>query len=206
MIEHIGVEIGDYDPSTRSAGDFVFTRSPVFLGKIFHDYGELLNATADGSKTKLNVQPTYLLPMGTKVRALTSGTVERIVELYSGDYSVMIMKSRDSPWRYELEHVINPVVKPGDKVVAGQVVAEVSTHMSQYNSGYGFVEIGILKGGNPPIHYCPYAYLDPKVKGNLTAKISALYKAWEAYREDDSLYEENDYATPGCLTLDPLEG
>lgn len=205
VIEHLGVEIDDYNPATNRAGDFVFTKSPLFLNKIFHDYGEYITETSDG-KPKNNPQPTYVLPLGTKVRAITSGTVDKVAKLYSGDYSIMLIKKPGSPWRYEMEHVINPLVKPGDKVVAGQVVAEVSPHMSESNSGYGLVEIGILKGGNLPFHFCPYAYLDPAVKSNLTAKILALYNAWEEYRGDSSLYAENDYQTPGCLTEEPYQG
>ena len=143
-IEHIGIELEIYDPLTERAGDFVFINSKVFHNKIFQDYGELITETPDG-KPKHNPQPTYLVPLGTKVRALTNGTVDKVKVLYSGDYTIMIMKSPNSPYRYELEHVINPLVKDGDRVVAGQIIAEASPHNSQSNSGYGLFEIGILK-------------------------------------------------------------
>ena len=203
-IEHIGIELGPYDPATGRAGDFLFTREPVFHDKIFQEYGDYIVETPD-RKPKYNPQPTYLVPLGTPVRALTSGVVTDVTQLYSGDYSVMVAKDPDSPWRYETEHVVNPIVKPGDRVVAGQIVAEASPHGSK-NGGLGLFEIGILRGGNPPTHVCPFAYLAPDVQGAYAEKIKMFYRDWEAYRGNSSLYDEDAYEVPGCLTQAEVEG
>ena len=56
----------------------------------------------------------------------------------------MIAKSKNSNVIYELEHIINPTVKVGDKVKAGDIVAQVSDYDSRNTPGYGLVEIGIL--------------------------------------------------------------
>ena len=105
--------------------------------------------------------------MGTKVRSLVDGVVTNVPLLYSNDYSIMVATNSKSQWQYETEHVTNPLVKVGDTVTAGQVIAEVSPHSKDGNSGFGMVEIGILKGGNPPQHICPFAYLDPSVKDDI---------------------------------------
>jgi len=76
------------------------------------------------------------------------------------DYILVDLRSQEE---YETEHIINPKVKVGDKVVAGQVIAEVSNYNKNL-PGFGIVEIGILKGGNPPQHICPFSYLDPSIK------------------------------------------
>ncbi len=204
-IKNIGVNIDYYDPETNKAGDFTFTKSKLVFDQIFMDYGFFIPASS-ASPDKKNPQPTFLLPMGTKVFSLIDGVVVGVPKLYSGDYSVMVATSEDSPWRFETEHVINPIVKEGDKVRAGQVVAEVSPHDSQNNNGLGLVEIGILKGGGQPQHVCPFQYLDPLIKEDIEKKITALYKAWGDYRGNPGIYNESAYVSPGCLTSDPIEG
>jgi hypothetical protein len=102
--------------------------------------------------------------------------------------------------------VINVTVKQGDKVKAGQVIAEVSDYDAKNYAGMGLVEIGVLKGGNPPSHLCPFDYLDDSIKDATFRKITALQKSWEEYRGDVSIYDEAKVAIPGCLTRDPIEG
>ncbi len=203
VIEHIGLEIDAFNPNTRMAGDFRFTQDPVFMNRLFHDFGERITETSDG-KPKVNPQPTYIVPLGTKVRSLTSGTVVAITKLYSDDYSIHVAKDERSPWRYETEHVINPLVEVGDMVTAGQIIAEASPFSSHNNAGMGMFEIGILRGGgNGPTHVCPYAYLDESVKAEFLEKIRRLYADWESYIGKD-VYDETGYEVPGCLTLDEL--
>ena len=110
-------------------------------------------------------------------------------------------------WVYETEHVINPKVKVGDKVTAGQIIAEVSDFDKGAPSGFGAFEIGILHGGGegPPEHVCPFLYLDDSIKDETFTKMRELFKSWEEYAGDKTLYDES-LTTPGCLTLDPIEG
>lgn len=207
-LKSIGVNLDYFDPKTNKAGDFEFTKNQLVMNRIFMDYGFVISANMSATgQDKSNPQPTFLLPMGTKVYSLVDGIVVDVPKLYSGDYSIQVASSLESPWRYETEHVLNPLVKTGDKVIAGQVVAEVSNHDSAHNNGFGLVEIGILKGGGegPPEHVCPFAYLDPAIKDDIFKKITAFYKSWEDYVGDQTLYPES-YQVPGCLVLDPIEG
>lgn len=169
------------------------------------DYGFTIPASPD-RPAKRNPQPTFILPLGTKVRSLVDGVVVSVPKLYSGDYSIQVAQNDKSRFRYETEHVIKPNVKVRDKVTAGQIIAEVSDYDMRNTPGFGLVEIGILKGGNPPQHVCPFLYLDPTVKDDLTKKILALYASWEKYWGNTSLYNEKSIKTPGCAVLDLLEG
>ena len=129
--------------------------------------------------------------------------------LWSGDISIQVTTDGQlQRWVYEIEHVINPKVKVGDRVTAGQIIAEVSNFDKGVPAGFGAVEIGILHGGGegPPEHVCPFAYLDPSVKEDLEKKITAFYKSWEEYRGDPTIYDESALPSPGCLSLDPIEG
>lgn len=208
LLKNIGVHLDSYDPQTNKAGDFVFTKQKLQFNRLFMPYGFVIpaNVTSSG-QAKANPQPTYILPLGTKVLSLVDGIVANVPKLYSDDYSIQVTQNgKLEKWVYETEHVINPIVKVGDKVVAGQVIAEVSPHNSQQNPGFGIVEIGISKGGNPPSHFCPYAYLDETVKEDLFAKIKAFYSAWEDYRGQKDLYNSPPEPVPGCSTLKPIDG
>jgi murein DD-endopeptidase MepM/ murein hydrolase activator NlpD len=209
-IKHLGVEFGDYDPATNMAGDFKFTKATLSSGAgmqmLFMEFGHVIPAnSAMGGRSKGNPQPTYIVPLGTKVRAIADGIVYDVPKLYSNDYSVMI-QGEGSDLIFEMEHVINVVVKKGDKVNAGDIVAEVSDYDARNYDGLGLVEIGILKPGNPPSHVCPFDYLDDSIKEESFNKINSLKKAWEAYRGDATIYDESNTQVPGCITSSPIEG
>lgn len=209
-IKHLGVNLDYYDKATNKAGDFVFTKAKFSAGEtmqmIFMNYGFVIpgNSTA-GGKEKSNPQPTFILPMGTKVHSLVDGEVFDVPKLYSNDYSVMV-QGEGSELIFETEHIINVKVKKGDKVKAGDVVGEVSGYSAHGYDGLGLVEIGVLKGGNPPSHLCTFDYLDDSIKDETLKKITALQKAWEEYRGDSSIYDESKVVIPGCESREPIEG
>ncbi len=205
-IKNIGIDLGYYDPATNRAGDVVFTKEGIeqYGNVIFTNYGEVSKANSARPTDTLNPQPTFIVPLGTKIRSLVDGEVVLVEKLYSNDYTVHVASNSGSNWIFETEHVNNPTVKVGDKVTAGQVIAEASTHDSQYHPGFGLYEIGILKGGNPPGHVCLFNYLDDSIKEETFAKLRAFYKAWETYMGDDTLYDESKMVIPGCYTLDPV--
>src|SRR3990167_2687272 len=194
-LKSIGVEFSD----------FKFTKEKLEFNRLFMDYGFFIPASS-ASPDKKNPQPTFIVPLKTPARSLVDGVVANIPKLWSGDYSVQVTTDgKLQKWVYETEHLINPTVKVGDKVTAGQIVGEVSDFNHGAPPGFGTVEIGVLKGGNPPEHVCPFAYLDPSIKEEMLTKIKAFYKSWEEYLGDTTLY--NGYEEiPGCLTLDLIEG
>lgn len=205
-IKSIGVNLDYYDPKTGKAGDFLFTKQKLQFDMLFMGYGFVIPAnTTSTGQAKANPQPTFILPLGTKVRSLVDGVVANMPTLWSGDISIQVTTDgKLQRWIYEVEHVINPTVKVGDTVMAGQIIAEVSRFDKGAPEGFGAVEIGILEGGNPPQHVCPFTYLDQSIKEEMLAKIKALYVSWEDYRGNTTLY--NEEPVPGCLTLTPIDG
>lgn len=209
-IKHLGVNLATYDPATNRAGDFLFTKAKFDAGEtmqmLFMNYGFVIPATNRADrKASSNPQPTFILPLGTKVYSLVDGTVFETPKLYSGDYSVQV-QGDDGELIFETEHVINVKVKKGDRVKAGDVVAEVSDYAVRGYAGFGLVEIGVLKGGNPPSHLCPFDYLDDSIKADTLNNITALQKSWEEYRGDSSIYDESKIVIPGCESRMPIEG
>jgi len=193
-IKSIGIEFSD----------FKFTKEKLQFNRLFMDYGFVIPASPD-NPSKANPQSTFILPLGTPVRSLVDGVVAAMPTLWSGDISIQVTKTgKLERWIYETEHVKNVLVKVGDKVKAGQIIAEVSDFDKGAPAGFGAVEIGILKGGNPPQHVCPFAYLDDSIKEETLTKIKKIFKDWQDYIGDQTLYMETEI--PGCLTLDPIEG
>lgn len=206
-IKHLGVNLDYYDKATNKAGDFVFTKEDMSFNMLFMNYGYLIPASSAGPAKK-QPQPTFILPLGTKVHALVDGEVFDVPKLYSNDYSVSIM-GEGSNLIFETEHVINVRVKKGDKVKAGDVIAEVSDYEASHWAGMGLVEIGVLKGsnnGNPPSHLCPFDYLDDSIKDETLKKITALQKSWEEYRGNSKIYDESKIVIPGCEMRGAIEG
>ena len=207
-LKSIGVNLDYYDPQTGKAGDFEFTKAKLQFNQLFMDYGFFIPASS-ASPDKKNPQPTFILPLGTPVRSLIDGVVANMPILWSGDISIQVTTDgKMQRWVYEIEHVINPKVKVGDRVSAGQIIAEVSNFDKGAPPGFGAVEIGILHGGGEglPEHVCPFAYLDDSIKEETFTKMRNFFKSWEEYIGDSTLYDENSYIAPGCLTLEPIEG
>lgn len=187
--------------------DFKFTKEKLQFGRLFMEFGFVIPAnTSSSGQDKTNPQPTFIVPLGTPVRSLVDGVVVDMPTLWSGDISIHVTADgKRDKWIYETEHVRNPKVKIGDKVKAGQIIAEVGSFSGGDPPGFGAVEIGILKGGNPPEHVCPFAYLDESVREEILTKIKDLLKSWEDFIGDANLYDES-LEIPGCLTLDPIPG
>ena len=186
--------------------DFKFTKEKLQFNRLFVNYGFVIPASPD-FPSKSNPQPTYIVPLGTPVRSLVDGVVAAMPTLWSGDISIQVtVDGKMQKWAYEIEHVINPKVKVGDSVKAGQVIAEVGSFGGGMPEGFGAVEIGILKGGQIPEHICPFAYLDDSIKEETIKKMTELFKSWEEYVGDQTLYDENSSLIPGCQTLEPIPG
>ncbi|MEK6882778.1 MAG: hypothetical protein AABY22_24355, partial [Nanoarchaeota archaeon] len=73
------------------------------------------------------------------------------------------------------------------------------------NDGYGVVEVFVAYTTTSFISHCPFKYLDESVKQDYFNKIKALYKSWEEYTGNSSLYDEDSYSIPGCVIIEPFE-
>lgn len=204
-IKSLPIEIDKYDPATGKAGEMVFPAQAFDKGVpdlIFMGYGYVVPAELTPNKqSKSNPQPTFIAPVGTKVRALIDGEVVAVNSLYSKD-STIHMKGKGSDLIFETEHVINVKVKVGDQVKAGTEIAEVSDYSTRGYAGLGLVEIGVLKGGKTPEHLCTFDFLDDSIKSSAQSKLVQLEKDWEEFRGKPDLY--NNEVTPGCITRDVI--
>ena len=230
VIETWGVSVAPYDPTTKKAGDLYVGSIPFPSGAVHQApiqyYGEGARRPQDPPDF-IDPQMTFYVPIHTKVHAIVSGTVCWVIKLqnnYSDDYSVGVgvavngqpaCQSNPSTGQgmgtvatWEHEHVMNPVVKVGDTVTAGQEIAEASyysTNEWMYAAGYALYEIGVLtQKDNRPAHVCPALYLAPKVKETLLSQLATAARAYET-NTGKALYSPQTLAT-GCITEKPSYG
>lgn len=202
VMKSIGFNLDYYNETTNSAGDLKFTKLPLFNDQIMGDFGQQ-DPRSPNDPSKRNPQPTFILPLGTKVLSLIDGTVTKVETLYSGDTTIWVSPYTDSPLNFETEHVNKVTVKVGDPVKSGQPIAEVSDYDTKAHAGFGIVEIGVLgQNGNRPSHSCPFQYLDQSVKDETLKKITSLHTSWNKYL-GKTVYSSS-YAIPGCITTEPV--
>lgn len=230
VIETWGVSTSPYDAATKKSGDiYVGPLSESIIGVLAGPvvyYGGGPRRPTDPSNF-IDPQMTFIVPKGTKVHSIVSGTVcsvQRIPVTYSNDYSIGIGVSVNGQpacqtdpntgsgfgtiATWEHEHVMSPVVKQGDKVVAGQVIAEASWYTEQsqlYLNDLALYEIGILTqtSDGRPQHLCPALYLKPSLKDALLADVAVAARAYES-NVGRTVYDANTLKT-GCITEKPSE-
>ena len=145
---------------------------------------------------------------------MVDGTVCGLPQLYSNDYSVqvattgMACMTGGAPVLFEHEHLINPLVKVGDKVQAGQRLGTVSDYNANWKAkGMGMIETGVFfakAGSNAPWHACLANYLAPSKKAAMTNVLTSIENGWIAVRNDPGLYSLAAQNPIGCLTQDDI--
>jgi hypothetical protein len=218
-IENWGFDLEPYDPATGMAGVMKIKgaktpkfdpTNPMDSRYLFIDYGDPESGHTD-------VQMAFFLPLGTPVLAMVTGVVCDVPKLYSGDFSVRIVpdgvecvREARMVTETETEHVINPIVKVGDHVTAGQQVATVSDYRKDWAAlGFGVVEIGVgfvKKSDSSGWHACPARFLAPSRAAELTAALLSIHVAWEAESKNPDLYDEAAQSPLGCTTVQDYNG
>lgn len=230
VIESWGITVAPYDAATKEAGDMYVGSIPFPPGSIMtapiQYYGEGPRRPTD-PPDYVDPQMTFFVPLGTTVQAIASGEVCAVTKLntgYSDDYSIGIGIAvggqpacvqgpdgrgfgRIATWEHE--HVMEPKVKVGDLVKAGEPIAVASYYKKDnwlYTSGYALYEIGILAPSpdGRPMHVCPALYLKPAVKERLLAELATAARAYEA-NTGTTHYAAKTLET-GCITEKPSYG
>jgi hypothetical protein len=214
VIQNWGFALAPYDPATGMAGVMKIkgVKAPPFDANNSQYFNYLFVVYGDPDKGHTDLQPQFFLPLGTPVVSMVDGVVCDVPLLYSKDYSVRIAPTGTkcehegrAQILFETEHVINPLVKLGDTVKAGQQVATVSDYHKDWKAlGFGVVEIGVFfaKSGSPdPWHACPMRFFAPDKKESMLSEFASIQKAWEAETRDSNLYDESIESPKGCTTL-----
>lgn len=200
ILKNLGINMEPWDKKTNKAGDFLFENKNYVDNKIFTEFAhKIVNEFGE----KLLPEIGFNVPVGTKVVSPIDGVVTD-VKFYepSQDYLISIKIDESSPWIVGFEHIYNVRIKAGDKVLAGQELAEVSP--SYGKTEFGNVEINVWTGGREGIFkYCPFNFLDDSLKPTYEQKINQLARDWEEFIGKD-VYKQENWVAHGCL-LDRIQ-
>ncbi len=217
VIQNWGLALEPYDAASGKAGvmQLAGVTPPTFSNPAdTAAYSRIVGLYGDVVQGILEPQMTFIAPLGTSVISMVDGTVCDLPQLYSNDYSVRVAPTGTACMTggatvlFEHEHLINPLVKVGDKVQAGQRLGTVSDYNANWKAkGMGMIETGVFfakAGSNAPWHACLANYLAPSKKAAMTNVLTSIENGWIAVRNDPGLYSLAAQNPIGCLTQDDI--
>ena len=218
VIQNWGLAVAPYDAGSGKAGVMQIKGvTPPTFGNADDDsmYRHIVGIYGVEVKGAKEPQMAFIAPLGTPVISMLDGTVCDLPQLYSNDYSVRVAPTGTpcttggAPILFEHEHLINPTVKVGDKVRAGQQIGTVSDYNPNWKAkGLGMIETGVFfsknDGSGKPWHACLANYVAPSKSASMLAVLTSIEQAWIAERNDPTLYNLAAQNPVGCLTTDDI--
>jgi len=219
VIQNWGLAVDTYDSGSGKAGVMQIKGvTPPTFGNADDDamYKHILGIYGLEVKGAKEPQMAFIAPLGTPVISMVDGTVCDLPTLYSNDYSVRVAPTGTTclpggiaSILFEHEHLINPTVKVGAKVKAGQQIGTVSDYNPHWKAkGLGLIETGVFFSKNDnsgkPWHACLANYLAPSKRASMLAVLTSIEQAWIAERNDPTLYNLAAQNPVGCLTTDDI--
>ena len=218
VVENWGLDLAPYDGATGKAGvmQLAGVTPPTFPNPADNEmYSRIVGIYGMDAKGIKEPQLAFMAPLGTPVISMVNGTVCDLPTLYSNDFSVRVAptgvtcQGGAANVLFEHEHLIDPLVKVGDTVKAGQRIGTVSDFNSNWKSkGMGTIETGVffMKNDNSgrPWHACLSNYLAPSKSASMLSTLSSIEQGWMTVRGDSSLYNLSAQSPVGCLTQDDI--
>jgi hypothetical protein len=216
VIQNWGLAVDTYDSGSGMAGVMrIRGVTPPTFGNAADNamYRHIFGVYGMDLKGMKEPQIAIIAPLGTPVISMVDGTVCGLSKVWSNDYSVQVapigtpcMIGNWATVLFEHEHLINPTVKVGDKVKAGQQIGTVSDYNQHWKAkGFGMIEIGVFfvkKGSNKSWHACLGNYLAPTKRDSMLAVLTSVQMAWMAELSDPTLYDLGAQNPVVCLTND----
>ena len=194
VLKNLGIDIQSWDKKTNRAGDFLFENKNYVDDKIFTEFAhKIVNDMGE----KLLPEIGFNIPVGTKIVSPIDGVITD-VKFYepSQDYIIFMKTDESSSWIVGFEHIYNMRVKTGDKVSAGQELAEASPSYGRIE--FGNVEINVWTAEEHIYKYCPFEFLDESLKPIYEEKLNRLASDWEKFI-GKNVYKQENWIAPGCL-------
>ena len=216
VIQNWGLAVDTYDSGSGMAGVMrIRGVTPPTFGNAADDamYRHIFGVYGMDLKGMKEPQIAIIAPLGTPVISMVDGTVCNLSKVWSNDYTVGVapigtpcMIGNWATVLFEHEHLINPIVKVGDMVKAGQQIGTVSDYNQHWKAkGFGMIEIGVFfvkKGSNKSWHACLGNYLAPAKRDSMLAVLTSVQMAWMAELSDPTLYDLGAQNPVVCLTND----
>jgi hypothetical protein len=188
-VHNLGITFGSWDVQTGRAGDFVFLQSE---SKVFLVLGAVVADGQGGTKELPTFE--YRIRKDARVFAIAEGRVTRLVYQQATQDWELSMRSQENPaFEVGYDHVKNPQVDVGDTVNPGDSLGNPGT----WSANLGRFEI-MINNTETGLSYCPFCFFDPNSSDVYQNKVLQLMSDWEVFKNDASLYDENNHVYPGC--------
>ncbi len=141
---------------------FIEERMKTWICPVKDEFGEVVGsrkfATSRGGGKRAHAGLDFVAPHGTKVYAITSGTVQRVAVFYQSTWAVEVVNDDGSILRY---CEIATDLKVGDYVQQGDIIGTITradggTEMLHMEVYYGDGEGMLTQSGNKTYKYVPY--------------------------------------------------
>ena len=193
-LKNLAVKIARYDSDTGKAGDVVFHWSDR---KPFVEFGPGALTDRDGNP-KDNPTFEYHVDHDAKVYAAADGEVEWVDPRAADDDFALHIKASDGRFTIIYDHVTDPRVEEGEKVMAGDTLGKPGPKEDEY--GRTELQVNMHREGQRDISVCPFTFFDPARTETYQRKIEKLMDDWEDFKDDDDIYDQEDHVYPGCIT------
>ena len=205
-----GIYLAAYNKSTGRAGDITFDNRLVDPTKSIEVQTYLF-----GQKMVHAGQPDRINPnldfrgiyTQIDILAAINGKVLFIKDQPgSNDHEIVIAGSDNSTWHIGYDHVVEPRVKRGDVVVAGQVIGKASP----YKNGTYYYELQVNHKNSPlgdTLEYaCPTTLLDSSVKAAYVEGINLMVRDWITFRTTDAYGPQDGGCVKPSLKAQEVDG
>ncbi len=191
-ISGLGVNFGPWDRSTNRAGDFVFNEREQ---KVFLEFGAKVGSGDGGIKELPTFE--YRIDRNAQVTAVASGRIVRFVyQEETQDYEILARSLVNPDWDVGYDHVTNVRVAMGDTVFAGTVLGNPGPWYDQ-----GRFEI-MINNNTTGLSYCPFCVFDEDSAEAFQERVLRHIKDWEEFKNDVTIYNEENHPLPGCIYRD----
>ncbi|HHS14193.1 MAG TPA: hypothetical protein ENN03_10570 [bacterium] len=188
-IHNLGVKFGSYNAGTGRAGDFIFQASQ---NKVFLEFGAVVGDGQGGIKELPTFE--YRLDKDAWITAIASGTVTRFVyQSETQDYEFSVRSDEDPDWTVGYDHVKNPRVGMGDRVMPGDTLGNPGT----WSATLVRFEI-MINNYATGLSYCPFCCFLPESTLVYQNRVRLLVDQWEAFKGDTTIYDDHLWPWPGC--------
>jgi hypothetical protein len=190
-IENLGVSFGAWDKQTNQAGDFDFSSALQFT-KIFSEFG----AQTKDPQGQIKELPTmdFIIRSDAFIVAIAEGEVTRMVyQEGSADYEFSIQSLNDPSYVVVYDHLVNLKIQTGDLVQPGDHLG----NPRPWTSEIGGLEI-MVNNLETKLSVCPLCYMNEETLEINVRNISQLMNDWEEFKNDTTIYDQENHIIPGC--------
>lgn len=190
-IENLGVSFGAWDKETNQAGDFDFSSASQFI-KIFGEFG---SQTKD-PQGQIKELPTmdFIIRSDAFICAIAEGEVTRVVyQEESGDYEFSIQSLKDPSYIVVYDHLVNLKIQTGDRIRPGDLLG----NPRPWTSEIGGMEI-MVNNMDTKLSVCPLCCMTEETLEINAQNISQLMNDWEEFKDDTTIYDQENHVVPGC--------